>query len=140
MAVGQLSRNPRGWLRYAHQDLAAAERFIDHPDATRRHACLLAYLAAENALGAVLVFLGSDVPILQGLATLRERIPLDWQLTAEYRDFGELSRWSPEAQDADPWLDATADDARDAVQQARTILESVVRDLEWHGFDPEETR
>ena len=45
------------WLRYAREDLLAADAMLTQPDFWPRHVCSLAQQAAEKALKAVLVYL-----------------------------------------------------------------------------------
>ena len=52
----------RRWLRYAREDLIAAESLIGKRTIASRHACWVARHAAEKALKAVLVFLQIDFP------------------------------------------------------------------------------
>jgi HEPN domain-containing protein len=140
VTVTGLSTDPRRWLRHALEDLAVAERLLGHSEATPRHVCMSAQQAAEKALGAILVFLGMNVPLSQRLETVRDAIPADWRLRAEPPDLANLSRWSAEEQDARSWIDPTDADAQHAIRQARAVWESVLRDLEQHGFDVAEYR
>jgi len=50
------------WLRYAREDLAAAEAIVKEWEIVPRHACWQAQQAVEKALKAVLVFLQIDFP------------------------------------------------------------------------------
>ncbi|MGH2353766.1 MAG: HEPN domain-containing protein [Chloroflexota bacterium] len=50
------------WLRYAREDLVAAQLLVTLSQATPREACWLAQQAAEKALKAGLVFLQTDFP------------------------------------------------------------------------------
>ena len=52
----------RRWLRYAQEDLLAAEAMLAATRARPRHVCWLAQQAAEKAIKAVLVFLQIDFP------------------------------------------------------------------------------
>jgi HEPN domain-containing protein len=135
VSIAGLSTEPGRWLRYAREDLAMAERLVGDPAGTPRHVCMFAQQAAEKALGATLVFLSIDIPLFRHLETSLERLPADWQLRAEHPDLATLSRWSVEAQDAPDWTAPTDADAQHAVAQARAVWESVLSDLERHGFD-----
>lgn len=140
MRVAELSTDPSRWLRYAREDLATAQRLVGHPAATPRHVCTFAQQAAEKALGAVLIFLGMQIPLFRDLNTLRDAVPADWRLRAEHADLTNLSRWSIEAQDERGWTDPTHADAQDAIRQARAVWQSVLRDLDQHGLDVAEYR
>lgn len=62
MSEVEQSIEARRWLRYAQEDLVAAEAMVGQPKMAPRHACWLAQQAAEKALKAVLVFLQIDFP------------------------------------------------------------------------------
>ena len=62
------------WLRYAKEDLAAAEGLIEHI-LTPRHVCFLSQQSAEKAIRAVLVFSQIDFPRTHDLEA---RYPGDW--------------------------------------------------------------
>jgi HEPN domain-containing protein len=90
--------------------------------------------AAEKVLKAVLVFLQIDFPRYHDLDALRNLIPVSWPLKEEHADLSELTEWAVEARYPGDWPDATEEDARSAVQQARAVWQSVCRDLASHGF------
>jgi hypothetical protein len=50
----------------------------------------------------------------------------------------DLTQWAVEARYPGDWPDATEEDARFAVQQARAVWQSVCRDLTSHGFTIED--
>jgi HEPN domain-containing protein len=52
----------RRWLRYAVEDLRAAESSLSFDGVQPRHVCWLAQQAAEKALKAVLIFEQLDYP------------------------------------------------------------------------------
>jgi HEPN domain-containing protein len=122
------------WLRFASEDLAAAEHLLNQSEAIPRHACWLAQQAAEKALKAVLVFLQIDFPRRHDLDALRNLIPTGWQLTAEHSDLASLTEWAVEARYPGDWPDVVEADAQRAFEQARAVCESVRRDLALHGF------
>jgi HEPN domain-containing protein len=125
----------RRWLRYAHEDLVAAETMIEQPEMVPRHACWLAQQAAEKALKAVLVFLQIDFPRRHDLDALRNLMPAGWQLKEELPDLADLTEWAVEARYPGDWPDATESDARFAVQQAWAVWTSVCADLVQRGLD-----
>jgi HEPN domain-containing protein len=128
------NREVRRWLRFAHEDLTAAESLLDQSDAIPRHACWLAQQAAEKALKAVLVFLQINFPRRHDLDALRNLIPDGWKLKASHPDLANLTEWTVEARYPGDWPDAVEADAQRAVEQARAVWESVTDDLELHGF------
>lgn len=130
----------RRWLRYAGEDLAAADGAMVSPTMAPRHACFWAQQAAEKALKAVLVFVNVDFPRTHSLDTLRNLAPTGWHYKVEHPDLADLSEWAVDARYPDDLPDATEVDARDAVRRARAVWGSVVRDLGRHGFDTGESR
>ena len=117
------------WLRYAQEDLAAAETMLAQRDAIPRHVCWLAQQAAEKAVKAVLVFLQIDFPRSHDLDALRNLIPDGWQLKRDHPDLAALTEWAVEARYPGEWPDAVEKDARLAVEQGRAVLNSVDADL-----------
>ena len=94
-----------------------------------RNACWLAQQAVEKALKAVLVYLGIEFPWRHDLDALRNLIPDGWQLKEEHPRLGNLTAWAIAARYPGGWPDATGTDAQAAVQQARAVYSSVLRDL-----------
>lgn len=68
----------RRWLRYAREDLEAAETLFAQQSVVPRHLCWLAQQATEKALKAVLVFVGVNFPRRHDLDALRNLIPTGW--------------------------------------------------------------
>ncbi len=122
------------WLRYAREDLTAAEALIAQETVAPRHVCWLAQQAAEKALKAVLVFVQIDFPRRHDLDALRNLIPVDWSLKEEHRDLAVLTEWAVEARYPGEWPEPTKEDARSALEQARAICASVSADLAKRGF------
>jgi HEPN domain-containing protein len=126
------------WLRYAQEDLVAAELLVGQRAIASRHVCWLAQQAAEKALKAVLIFLQIDFPRRHDLDALRNLIPAGWQLKEEHPDLADLTEWAVEARYPGDWADATEEDVRSAAQQARAVWQSVCRDLTSHSFTTED--
>lgn len=122
------------WLRYAQEDLLAAEAMVEASGVAPRHVCWLAQQAAEKALKTVLVYLQIDFPYRHDLDALRNMIPDGWNLKQAHPDLAVLTEWAIEARYPGDWPEATDDDAHFAVQQARAIFDSVGADLDLHGF------
>jgi HEPN domain-containing protein len=125
----------RRWLRYAYEDLVAAETIVGAPDMAPRHACWLAQQAAEKAIKAVLIFLQIDFPRSHDLDALRNLVPDGWQFKEDHPDLADLTEWTVEARYPGDWPDATEAEARSAVRQARAVWTSVCADLIQRGFD-----
>jgi HEPN domain-containing protein len=115
----------RDWLRFAREDLEAAEKLSADADSVPRHACFLAQQAAEKALKAALIVSGVHFPRTHDLDALRNLLPDDWSVKGEQRDLAELSGWATEARYPADLPDATPEDAKQAVSQARALYESV---------------
>ncbi len=124
----------RRWLRYAYEDLCAAEATLNVPGVRPRHACWLAQQAAEKALKAILVFLQIDFPYRHDLDVLRNLISDGWEVKTAYPDLAVLTEWAVEARYPGGWSEAVATDAGGAIAQARAIFETVRVDLARHGF------
>ena len=103
------------WLRYAEEDLIAAETLLGQPHVAPRHACWLAQESAEKALKAVLVFLQIAFPRAHDLDTLRNLVADDWQLKDAHPDLASLTQWVVEARYPGDWPEATATEATMAV-------------------------
>jgi HEPN domain-containing protein len=134
MSGNEVFEETRRWLRYAAEDLAAAEAALGGTAFAPRHACWLAQQAAEKAIKAALVFLEVEFPWVHDLDALRRLLPEDWRARRDHADLAELSEWAVEARyPSSNTPDPTADDARAAVEQANAVYGSVVRDLAERG-------
>lgn len=127
----------RRWLRYAEEDLLAAEAALNFEGMAPRHATWLAQQSAEKAIKAVLIFLQIDFPRRHDLDALRNLVPAGWQVRESHPDLTELTEWAVEARYPGEWPEADDRDARVATQQARAVWTSVCADLASHGLDVE---
>ncbi len=125
------------WLRYAREDLLAAEAMLGKQNFWPRHACWLAQQAAEKALKAVLVHQQIDFPRRHDLDEQRNLIPEGWQVKANHPDLAALTQWAVESRYPGDWSDATEEEARMAVAQARLVWNSVSTDFTQRGIDAE---
>jgi HEPN domain-containing protein len=121
------------WLRFAAEDLAAAERLLDLRDPTPRHVCWFAQQAAEKALKAALVLEGIEFPLRHDLDALRNLLPAGWAVKEEHPDLAELTEWAVEARYPGDWPEATLDEARRAARQARAVFDGVIEDFGRRG-------
>ena len=121
-------------LRYAREDLRAAETVAGQPAVAPRHVCWLAQQAAEKALKAGRVFLQIDFPRQHDLDAIRNLFPACWQVKGEHPDLTELTEWAVEARYPGEWSEATEADAGAALEQARGVWESVWADFMRHDF------
>lgn len=97
MSAADPIEEARRWLRFAHEDLRAAEALLQRSDSVPRHVCWLAQQAAEKAIKAVLVYLQIDFPKSHDLDALRNLVPEGWQLKADHPDQAGLTEWAIEA-------------------------------------------
>ena len=74
MSEPERLRETGHWLRFAREDLSAAERTVERREVPR-HACFLSQQAAEKAVKAALVFLQVEFPHRHDLALLRTYLP-----------------------------------------------------------------
>ena len=139
MSEGEQFREVRRWLRYAREDLQAAETLLAQRTVTPRHICWLAQQSAEKALKSILVFLLIDFPWIHDLDALRTLLPDDWQTKAEHPDLASLTEWATEARYPGDWADPTEADATAAVRQARGVWNSVRADFLRREFKIEES-
>ncbi|HYU21158.1 MAG TPA: HEPN domain-containing protein [Chloroflexota bacterium] len=130
----------RRWLAYADLDLDAAEHTASTGHLAPQIGCYHAQQAVEKALKAILILLQIRFPFTHDLDELRDLIPVGWDLKQQHPDLSELSQWAVEARYPGNWRDAAEADAHNAAAQARTVVESVLRDLEQHGFDAQGSR
>jgi HEPN domain-containing protein len=124
----------RRWVRYAREDLRAAQAATRAPDLVPRHACLLAQQAAEKVLKAALVYLSIPFRRIRDLDALRNLLPPSWSITREALDLAPLTLWAVESRYPGDLPDADTAAAATAVATARTVYERTVSDLEHHGF------
>jgi HEPN domain-containing protein len=124
----------RRWLKYAEEDLIAAEQMARQDDIAPRQACWLAQQSAEKAIKAVLVYLQIKFPKKHDLDALRNQIPDGWQIKIDYPDLSTLSEWAVEARYPGDWPEALEKDAQAATEQARGILLSIQTDLNARNF------
>jgi HEPN domain-containing protein len=124
----------RRWLRFAHEDLLAAEAQLGQPGAFPRHSCWLAQQSAEKTLKAAFIFLEMEFPFSHDLDRLRDLLPPGWPLKSDCPDLAELTEWAVEARYPGDMPDAVEADARLAVEQPQAVWKSVNADLAERGL------
>lgn len=133
MSDPELSGEVSRWLRYAREDLEVAEMIIEHEQALRV-ACFHAQQCAEKAVKASLIFLGISFRKVHDLELLSQELPDDWALSKDPERLSWLTVWAVEPRYPGDLPEATEDDARAAVDQARETLETALKDLADHGY------
>jgi HEPN domain-containing protein len=127
-------RDTARWLQYAKEDLLLAAIALARTDVPARESCWLAQQAAEKAVKALLVFLGIDFLRTHNLDALCRCLPDDSATRIAHPDLGWLTGWAVEARYPGDWPEATSEDARQAVEQGQTVVESVTNELKLRGF------
>lgn len=134
MSDPEVLRVLRRWLRYAEDDLRSAEILLEQSGVPRT-SCFHAQQAAEKSIKAIFVFLQVDFPFTHDLNRLRDLLPDGWTVKEDFPDLAELSAWAVEPRYPGDLIEATRQDAETAVEQARNIYETVLKDLKAHGYD-----
>ena len=137
MIEDERDREVRRWLRYACEDIAAAEALLVGADIAPREPCWLAQQAGEKAIKAVLIFQGTHFPRTHDLDVLRNLLEPRWALRQDPLDLAGLTEWAVEARYPGDWPDPDEDDAQLAMQTARAVMVSLTADLVRAGFDTE---
>jgi HEPN domain-containing protein len=122
-------------LRFAQGDLNLAESLAASTEHPPHLSCYHSQQAAEKALKAVLVYVQIAFPFTHDLNALRDLTPSTWTLRQQHPRLGPLSQWVIAGRYPGNWPEATDTDARDAARQARAVWETVLDDLDRHGFD-----
>ena len=117
------------WLRYAKEDLEAANELIKI-NVAPRHACFLAQQAAEKAIKTIFVFCNLDFPRSHDLEALTNLIPQEWNLKNRDLDVSTLTEWAVEARYPGDWSEVTQKDAQIALSIAKEVYKTVAEDIE----------
>jgi HEPN domain-containing protein len=91
------------WLRFAAEDLKAAETLQAAPGVASRHVATLAQQSAEKALKAGLVLLDIDPPRTHNLELLADLLPDDWAVHESSVDLARLGLWLVESRYPGEW-------------------------------------
>lgn len=121
------------WLRYAREDLETAALILEYGQVPRA-ACFRAQQAAEKAIKGALIFVQIYFPKTHSLVLLIELLPEGWRLKENPSALSDLSGWAVEPRYPGDLKEATKEDARVAVEQARKVYETALEDLEEHGY------
>jgi HEPN domain-containing protein len=126
----QTAGEARRWLDFARGDLLDAETLLRQAD-RYRNVCFLAQQSAEKALKAILVWEGMDVPFRHDLDLLITLIPTGWELPP--RDWSWLTQWATGGRYPSNATEPNADQARQAVEYARTAVTMVASEIGMPG-------
>ena len=123
----------RRWLRWANEDLVAAEHSAADAEIAPRVACGLAQQAAEKAVKALLVASDMDPPKSHNLLRLARMLSVEQARLLLEVDLEELTRWAIEGRYPEDLDEATSTDATRAVGLARQITTLAHQILEKTG-------
>jgi HEPN domain len=82
--------------------------------------------------------LGVSFRKVHDLEVLSQELPDDWALSKDPERLSWLTVWAVEPRYPGDLPEATEDDARTAVDQAREVLVTALKDLKDHGYDQED--
>jgi HEPN domain-containing protein len=122
-------RDAATWLRYAEEDLAAAQRMVEGRGWAPRIACFHAQQAAEKALKAVLVAEGIPLQHTHNLELLRDLVPDALRASRIEGNLKRLSEWAIVSPYRGAQPDATHSDAETAIARAGEIVEAACEDV-----------
>ncbi len=122
------------WLRFADEDLDAAQRLLADRSSAPRHVCWHAQQAAERALKAALVLEKIDFPYTHDLNALRNLLPDSWPVRADDADLADLTGWVVQARYPGEWPEPSATDAVRAESEARTVRDAVAAEFRRRGL------
>jgi HEPN domain-containing protein len=117
------------WLRYAKEDIQTAQLLLSNTATVPRHAAWLAQQASEKALKAYLIAEKIPFPRTHDLDLLLERMPTHSLIRQLDVDLSALTEYAVDARYPGDLADVTADEARNAVGDAATILAAVQKEL-----------
>lgn len=123
------------WLRFARDDLVVAESVAAYGQLAPHIGCYHAQQSAEKPLKTIFTYLQMRYPLRLDLDELRDAHPPGWQVVNDHPDLSDLTQWAVDGRYSGNWPEATAAEAQDAARQARAVWESVLSDLDGHGFD-----
>ena len=134
MSSPEIVAEVRRWLRFAEEDLEAAESLLRDESFVPRHVCWLSQQAAEKSIKGLLAATQAEFPFRHDLDALRNLLPENSILRREHPDLAELTEWAVEARYPGDWQEATVEDAQRAARQGRAVFESAVSDLFERGI------
>lgn len=124
----------RRWLRFAREDLEIAELILEQGSVPRA-ACFNAQQAAEKALKALLIARDTEFPKTHELFGLSRLLPENFDPGIPNRELVNLSKWAVEPRYPGDLPEASVHDAEAAVEHAREVYDTAMKDLEDHGYD-----
>jgi HEPN domain-containing protein/predicted nucleotidyltransferase len=122
-------RDAGTWLRYAEEDLTAAQRMVEGRGWAPRIACFHAQQAAEKAFKAVLVAQGIPLQHTHNLELLRDLVPSRLRASRIEDGLERMSDWAVVTRYPGAQPDAGRGDAEEALAKASEIVEAARADV-----------
>lgn len=119
MSAEPAESDGRVWWRYAVEDLEQADLLHADEHGSPRWVCALSQQAAEKALKAALVFLGTDFPRTHDLVRLKLLLPTEWKVVTGDVDLTSLRRWAVRSRYPADWPEPTETMQRSLSHRAR---------------------
>ena len=117
------------WMDYAETDLRAAYTLLNSGKPFPRQICFLGQQCAEKGIKSILVLEEVGFPGTDDLDRLRDLLPKGWKVKEEFSDLATLTIWSVESLYPGKTPDVTEKEARETLQLAESVFESVSREL-----------
>lgn len=97
MSSPEIVAEVRRCLRFAEEDLDAAESLLRDESFVPRHVCWLSQQAAEKSIKGLLTARQTPFPFRHDLDALRNLLPENSIVRREHPDLAELTEWAVEA-------------------------------------------
>ncbi len=116
----------RRWLREAQEELWVAQYLSEADELPARAACLHAHLAAEKALKALVLHVGSAVPRVHDLVALERMLPTELRSLVDPDDLDLLNPWAVEGRYPADLADVARERVTDVVQAASRVVTAIL--------------
>ena len=113
------------WLGHAQEDLDHAESTLASDDPIYRWVCVAAHQAAEKAFKAALIRAETEFPRIHDLERLQQLLPAHSALRDVDVDLASLTEWSIAGRYPADARDANDGDAKQAVRDARVVVDAL---------------
>ncbi len=135
MSEAEIEKETQYWMRLAQDDLTMADLAMGSSRPLVGNACYHAQQAVEKAIKAVLIFLQVEFPFTHEIDPLLKLVPEDWNVKQMSISAEQLNKWASAGRYPTELPDPTEENAREALRQARAVMESVTSDLAARGLD-----
>jgi HEPN domain-containing protein len=117
-AGGEVGR----WLQEAQEELRVARYLSKAEELPARAACFHAHLAAEKALKALVLHLGSNIPRVHDLVVLERMLPVDLRSLIHPDDLDLLNPWTIEGRYPADLAEVAGKRVTDIVEAASRVV------------------